>query len=38
MQSYTRRMRVDRPFVFTNLRDDTGLDQVIDFIVERGML
>ena len=38
MESDTRRMRGDRPFVFTNLRDDTGLDQVIDFIIDRGML
>ena len=38
MESDTRRMRGDRPFVFTNLRDDTGLDEVIDFIVDRGML
>jgi len=38
MESDTRRMRGERPFVFTNLRDDTGLDTVIDFIVDRGML
>ncbi len=38
MQSDTLRMRGDKPFVFTNLKDDTGLDTVIDFIVDRGML
>lgn len=27
-----------RPFVFTNLKSGTGLDAVIDFIRERGML
>ena len=38
MESDTRRMRGERPFVFTNLKDDTGLDAVIDFIIDRGML
>ncbi len=38
MESDTRRMRGDKPFVFTNLKDDTGLDVVIDFIVDQGML
>ncbi len=38
MESDTRRMRGDKPFVFTNLKNDTGLDVVIDFIVEQGML
>ena len=38
MEADTRRMRGDRPFVFTNLKDDTGLDRVIEFIVDRGML
>ena len=38
MESDTKRMRGDKPFVFTNLKDDTGLDTVIDFIVEQGML
>ena len=31
-------MRGDKPFVFTNLKNDTGLDVVIDFIVDRGLL
>lgn len=30
--------RGDRPFVFTDLKRGEGLDQVIDFIVEQGML
>jgi len=38
MDSDTRRMRGERPFVFTNLKDDTGLDAVINFIIDRGML
>ena len=38
MQADTLRMRDDKPFVFTNLKNDTGLDVVIDFIVEQGML
>jgi urease accessory protein len=33
-----RRMRGDRPFVFTNLRTGEGVDQVIDFIVKQGLL
>lgn len=38
MESDTRRMRGERPFVFTNLKNDTGLDEVINFIIDRGML
>ena len=38
MESDTRRMRGERPFVFTNLKDDTGLGAVINFIIDRGML
>jgi urease accessory protein len=38
MEADTRRMRGERPFVFTNLKDDTGLDAVIEFIIDRGML
>jgi urease accessory protein len=38
MDRDTRRMRGDRPFVFTNLKTGHGLDTVIDFILDRGML
>jgi urease accessory protein len=38
MESDTKRMRGDRPYVFTNLKNDTGLTKVIDFIIEKGML
>lgn len=31
-------MRPQRPWTFTNLKTGQGLQQVIDFIVERGML
>lgn len=33
-----RRMRGERPFVFTNLHTGEGVDQVIDFIVKQGLL
>ncbi|MEO1592705.1 MAG: urease accessory protein UreG [Cyanobacteria bacterium J06632_22] len=32
MDRDAKKMRGDRPFVFTNLKRQTGLDQVIDFI------
>ncbi len=32
MERDSRRMRGDRPFVFTNLRDGTGADRVVDWI------
>ena len=38
MEADTRRMRGDRPYVFTNLKKDIGLDVVIDFVVKQGML
>ncbi|WP_069384277.1 urease accessory protein UreG [Halomonas caseinilytica] len=31
-------MRGERPFVFTNLHDGIGLDTIVDFLLERGML
>jgi urease accessory protein len=38
MDEDTKKMRGDRPFVFSNLKDGTGLDDIIDFIVREGML
>jgi len=38
MDRDARRMRGERPFVFTNLKTGQGLDTVIDFIVRQGML
>ncbi|HLF48206.1 MAG TPA: urease accessory protein UreG [Methylomirabilota bacterium] len=32
MERDSKRMRGDRPFVFTNLRDGTGADRVVDWI------
>jgi urease accessory protein len=33
-----RRMRGERPFVFTNLKTGHGLDLIVEFILHRGML
>jgi len=38
MQSDAKRMRGERPFVMTNLKSGEGVQQVVDFIVARGML
>ncbi|MNJ29898.1 Urease accessory protein UreG [compost metagenome] len=38
MEKDTQRMRPERPWTFTNLKTGQGLQRVIDFIVERGML
>ncbi len=38
MRRDAARMRGERPFVFTNLKTDQGLEQVIDFIVVNGGL
>ncbi|MEJ2553898.1 MAG: urease accessory protein UreG [Gammaproteobacteria bacterium] len=38
MEQDARRMRGDRPFVFTNLKNGEGLSAVIEFIVRQGML
>ncbi|MGZ8136132.1 MAG: urease accessory protein UreG [Methylococcaceae bacterium] len=38
MESDSLRMRGEKPFVFTNLKTGEGLDKVIDFIVNKGML
>ena len=38
MDSDARRMRGERPFVFTNLKTGEGGDAVVAFVIERGML
>ena len=38
MDRDAKKMRGDRPFVFTNMKTGQGLDTVVDFIVEHGML
>ncbi len=38
MESDSKRMRGERPFVFSNLKEKHGLQTIIDFIVDRGML
>lgn len=38
MAEDTKRMRGDRPFIFTNLKQGKNLTDVIDFIVRAGML
>lgn len=38
MDRDARRMRADRPFVFTNLHDGLGVDTIVEFIRDRGML
>ena len=38
MASDAKRMRGDRPFLFTNLRSGEGVAQVIDFICREGLL
>ncbi len=38
MEQDTRRMRGDKPFVFSNMKTRQGLDQIIEFIEFKGML
>lgn len=38
MERDSRRMRGDRPFIFTNLKRGEGIGQVIEFIETRGLL
>ncbi|MGB2400289.1 MAG: urease accessory protein UreG [Porticoccaceae bacterium] len=38
MDSDTKRMRPNSPYVFSNLHKDVGLNDIISFIVDKGML
>ncbi len=38
MEQDARRMRGERPFVFTNLKTGAGLPQVVEFLLHQGML
>lgn len=38
MENDTKRMRNDRPFVFSNMKTKQGLDEIIAFIEKEGML
>ena len=38
MDTDTKRMRGERPFVFTNLKASTGLNDIADFIKHQGLL
>ena len=38
MEQDTKRMRGDKPYVFTNMKEKIGLQTIIDFIVDKGML
>ena len=38
MESDTKKMRGDKPYIFTNLKEGEGLQVIIDFIVDQGML
>lgn len=38
MDRDAKRMRGDKPFIFSNLKDGSGVAAIVDFIVEQGML
>ena len=38
MDRDAKKMRGERPFIFSNLKNGTGVQKIIDFIVEKGML
>jgi urease accessory protein len=38
MDRDAKRMRGERPFVFTNLKIDQGLEDIVDFITARGLM
>src|SRR6202007_2159630 len=38
MESDARRMRMSRPFLFTNLKSGEGVDQIARFVIDKGGL
>jgi len=38
MDRDSKKMRAEKPFVFSNLKKEEGLEQIINFIVDEGML
>ena len=38
MERDARKMRADKPFIFSNLKQGEGLSEIIDFIAKKGML
>lgn len=38
MEHDAKKMRGERPFVFSNMKTAEGVQQIIDFIIEKGML
>jgi urease accessory protein len=38
MERDAKKMRGERPFIFSNLKTGEGLDSIIEFIIDRGML
>ena len=38
MERDTRKMRGERPFVFTNLKTGQGVEAIVRFVIERGMV
>jgi len=38
MDKDTKRMRGEKPYVFTNLKQQVGVSEIVDFIVREGML
>ena len=38
MESDARRMRITRPFIFSNLKSGEGVDEIADFILKKGGL
>jgi urease accessory protein len=38
MERDARKMRGERPYILTNLKTQQGVEDVVGFVVERGML